>query len=259
MSLAASHSQAEQGQSPSTEGPPLIDKETLSTKAINAKLPTAIKSDVDSWIALAQTVAVTSALFAGVQISLNQIIESAMSGGGDSPQGYPLPVWHGLRWFMYGAVIVNLGCAGSAVAVINMAASLECDIGYMATKYYRRRIAGEAAERSRQENSEHKKKSKRETEKAKRYEAVYTWVATEKLTDEFFDHKADIRRLQRFGIGKSFGFITWSMTLTFIVGGVFIFLTFLYWVALTQVKAAIALIAVAVALGLSLTLSFLLY
>ncbi|CAG7851221.1 SubName: Full=Uncharacterized protein {ECO:0000313/EMBL:CCA75473.1} [Serendipita indica DSM 11827] len=244
MSLAASHSQAEQGQSPSTEGPPLIDKETLSTKAINAKLPTAIKSDVDSWIALAQTVAVTSALFAGVQISLNQIIESAMSGGGDSLKDTHYP---------YG-----MGYAG-LFAVINMAASLECDIGYMATKYYRRRIAGEAAERSRQENSEHKKKSKRETEKAKRYEAVYTWVATEKLTDEFFDHKADIRRLQRFGIGKSFGFITWSMTLTFIVGGVFIFLTFLYWVALTQVKAAIALIAVAVALGLSLTLSFLLY
>ncbi|CCA75471.1 hypothetical protein PIIN_09454 [Serendipita indica DSM 11827] len=245
----ASPSHVEQGRPSSTEAEASKKNDDLFTKAIDAKLPNPIKSDVKSWIALAQTIAVTSALFAAVQISLNQLIESATSDSGGDLHAHPVPVWRGLRWFMYSAVIINLGCAGSAVAVINMAASLECDIGYMATKYYRQLTA--PAPTNRQE-------TKRRQE-AERYKAVYEWVATNKLTGDFFNHKADIRRLQQFGIGKSFGWITWSMTFTFIVGGAFIFLTFLYWVALTQVKAAIALMAVAVALALGLTLSFLLY
>ncbi|CCA77503.1 hypothetical protein PIIN_11480, partial [Serendipita indica DSM 11827] len=85
-------------------------------KASKAELPPAIQSDIKSWIKLAQTIAVTSALFAAVQISLNQIIESAVFASGGDLQGHSLSAWRGLRWFMYSAVIINLGCAGSAVA-----------------------------------------------------------------------------------------------------------------------------------------------
>lgn len=173
----ASPSHVEQGRPSSTEAEASKKNDDLFTKAIDAKLPNPIKSDVKSWIALAQTIAVTSALFAAVQISLNQLIESATSDSGGDLHAHPVPVWRGLRWFMYSAVIINLGCAGSAVAVINMAASLECDIGYMATKYYRQLTA--PAPTNRQE-------TKRRQE-AERYKAVYEWVATNKLTGDFFN------------------------------------------------------------------------
>lgn len=115
---------------------PITDDE-LCDLASTAQLPVPIKADVASLVVVAQTIAVTSSLFAAVQISFNSIIEAAVFTS-ETPQlrGYTLKTWLYLRWFLYAAVIVNLGSAGAAVAVINLATSLECEFSRFAVLYH---------------------------------------------------------------------------------------------------------------------------
>ncbi|CAG7851216.1 SubName: Full=Uncharacterized protein {ECO:0000313/EMBL:CCA75282.1} [Serendipita indica DSM 11827] len=202
-----------------------VSKEVVLEKASKAELPPTIQSDVKSWIKLAQTIAVTSALFAAVQISLNQIIESAVFASGGNLQGHSLSVWRGLRWFMYSAVILNLGCAGSAVAVINMAASLECRIGELLLGHWRLESVNSSERR--------------------RHTALYDWVIHENpLSEELFEGPRSLRRLQEFGLGEPFYWFSNAMLWAFSWGGIVIFVSFLYWVILTQGAAAFSMMSV---------------
>ncbi|CCA71215.1 hypothetical protein PIIN_05152 [Serendipita indica DSM 11827] len=201
---------------------------------MQAQLPVPIKADVASLVVVAQTIAVTSSLFAAVQISFNSIIEAAVFTS-ETPQlrGYTLKTWLYLRWFLYAAVIVNLGSAGAAVAVINLATSLECEFSRFAVLYHHG-----------------------DKEALRRYKDAYDWVLTRKLPSKYVKEKYTFERLQQFGMDKRVSWISYGMALSFATGVVFAFVSFVYWVALTQGVAAVVVMAVMVALGIILTLSF---
>lgn len=112
---------------------------------------------------------------------------------------------------MYAAVIVNLGSAGAAVAVINLATSLECEFSRFAVLYHHG-----------------------DKEALRRYKDAYDWVLTRKLPSKYVKEKYTFERLQQFGMDKRVSWISYGMALSFATGVVFAFVSFVYWVALTQ-------------------------
>ncbi|KAG8765673.1 hypothetical protein FRC20_006957 [Serendipita sp. 405] len=92
----------------------------LRQKVQDFKLPEVVQADINSWICVANTLAITTALFAAVQISLNAIVEQLMFSG----KSMPLRV---LRWIMYASVLVNISGTASAISVVNMASSLSSE------------------------------------------------------------------------------------------------------------------------------------
>ncbi|KAG8811190.1 hypothetical protein FRC17_002591, partial [Serendipita sp. 399] len=56
------------------------DGKDFLRKLQNFELPKVIQADIASWICVANTLAITTALFAAVQISLNAIVEQLLAG-----------------------------------------------------------------------------------------------------------------------------------------------------------------------------------
>ena len=133
-----------------------------------------------------------------------------------------------------------MGCTGSAVAVINMAASLESQIGEL--------VLLESDRRTHHYN----------TSEDRDYSVLHDWIVNdEPLPDALLRGSGSFQRLRAFGIDKAFYSFTRAMLWAFISGGFMIFVSFVYWVALTQVLAGIVMMALVVAVALGLTLLFL--
>ncbi|PVG00622.1 hypothetical protein CPB86DRAFT_782458 [Serendipita vermifera] len=180
-------------------------------------LPAVVQADVESYEKVANTLAITSSLFAAVEIALAQIIESKL------PE--PLtPAWEVLRWCTYAAVLVTLGCTAAAISVINITSSM--------------------SNRSRGKILNDKKSVPRKYVNG-------TSLSNNELQPESVRH-----RMEHFGVPRRFfPLITRCMLGSFMLGTLLMFLSFCIWVGLTQSKGATAALAVIATPVLLLALS----
>ncbi|PVG00625.1 hypothetical protein CPB86DRAFT_700825 [Serendipita vermifera] len=184
------------------------------------QLPAVVKADVESFVQIANTLAITTALFAAVQIALAQIVDAK-----DMPDS---PALTTLRWFMYSAVLVNMGCTASAISVVNITSSL--------SNQARRLIL-------------------------KNPDSIpHRYVHGEPLDRELLQPQEFRRRLEEFGMPpRLFPFITRCMLVSFVLGSLFIFISFCLWVYLTQSLIPFIAMVVIAAMAFALAVLVLVY
>ncbi|KAG8757995.1 hypothetical protein FRC14_001005 [Serendipita sp. 396] len=90
-----------------------IDTDFL--KKLDYNLPANVQSIANSYVQVANTMAIITTLLAIVQIGLAQIVTSSF------PQN---TVWRTLRWFVYGSIYLNIGATAGALVLINLISSL---------------------------------------------------------------------------------------------------------------------------------------
>ncbi|PVG00626.1 hypothetical protein CPB86DRAFT_795672 [Serendipita vermifera] len=189
-------------------------------KAQDFQLPAIVKADVDSFVHIANTLAITTALFAAVQIALAQIVDTSTIPAS--------PALTTLRWFMYSAVLVNMGCTASAISVVNITSSL--------SNQARRLILKNPGSTPRR------------------------YVDGEPLEDKLLQPQEYRRRLEEFGMPpRLFPFITRCMLMSFVLGSLFIFISFCLWVYLTQSLIPFIAMVVIAAMAFALTILVLVY
>lgn len=95
-------------------------EKALLLHAQEYKLPLTVKAIVDSYIQIANTMALITALLAAVQISMAQVVFT-----NNTTDGTPLPpAWLTLHWLVYAGIYLNSGATASALAFINYAGYL---------------------------------------------------------------------------------------------------------------------------------------
>jgi hypothetical protein len=130
-----------------------------------------------------------------VQIALAQIVDAA-----NKPTS---PLLEVLRWFMYSAVLVNMGCTASAISVVNITSSL--------VNQARRLVLNNPDS------------------------IPYQYVHGVPLDRELLQPKEYRRRLEEFGMPpRLFPFVTRCMLVSFVLGTFFMLISFSLWAFLTQ-------------------------
>ncbi|KAG8824704.1 hypothetical protein FRC17_009035 [Serendipita sp. 399] len=193
----------------------------LLQKLQDFELPKVIQADIASWICVANTLAITTALFAAVQISLNAIVEQLLEGRDST-------AWRVLRWFMYASVLINIGGTASAISVVNLASSLPNE--------------ARSCILNKQDSVPRK------------------WLTADKpLPESLLRAESTFSRLEAFGMPKIFSFITRAMLFSFFFGSFSLFVSLYLWVFLTQTRAAAAALVPAAIPALSLVFSVIWY
>ncbi|PVG03733.1 hypothetical protein CPB86DRAFT_821832 [Serendipita vermifera] len=173
----------------------VLEIREFSKKLQEYRLPHAVQASINSWVKGANSLAVVTALFAAVQVSLVQIVVS-YDNADDSVK------WNVLRWFMYAGVLIDLGGTASAIAIVNMLSS------------------GTISARSKA--IETKESAPRKVMDGRPIEA------------HLFTDSQEMQLLREFGVSTAFAKVGWHMLLSFMCGSVFIFISLLLWIGLTE-------------------------
>lgn len=176
------------------------------------KLPQAVQASLGSWTKGANSLAVIMVLFAGVQMTLIQLViqqdQSARDEFQANPTGEPfsdptqtLP-WRVMRWFMYAGVAIDLGGTASSVSLINMAS------------------AGPIVSRTNALRDPHCFSRK--------------VIEGEPIKKELLLDAQEVVLLRQFGLSKWFNRVAWHMLLSFVFGSLCLLISLCIWIWITE-------------------------